>query len=87
MLPDEKKGPMNDEVKEIENRMEILKKTDGRLEFILDFNKRLAAFNQVREAVMKARILARLSPSVCGGAGGLAAGGKEKAGLREESHR
>ena len=48
MLPDEKKGPMNDEVKEIENRMEILKKTDGRLEFILDFNKRLAAFNQVR---------------------------------------
>ena len=48
MLPDEKKQPMNDEVKEIENRMEILKKTDGRLEFILDFNKRLAAFNQVR---------------------------------------
>ena len=48
MLPDEKKGPMSDEVKEIENRMEILKKTDGRLEFILDFNKRLAAFNQVR---------------------------------------
>ena len=48
MLPDEKKGPMNDEVKEIENRMEILKKTDGRLEFILDFNKRLAGFNQVR---------------------------------------
>merc|ERR1719412_3077470 len=49
MLPDEKKGPMNDEVKEIENRMEILKKTDGRLEFILDFNKRLAAFNQCVE--------------------------------------
>ena len=48
MLPDEKKGPMSDEVREIENRMEILKKTDGRLEFILDFNKRLAAFNQVR---------------------------------------
>ena len=50
MLPDEKKQPMNDEVKEIENRMEILKKTDGRLEFILDFNKRLAGFNQVRSA-------------------------------------
>merc|ERR1719412_2026780 len=49
MLPDEKKQPMNDEVKEIENRMEILKKTDGRLEFILDFNKRLAAFNQCVE--------------------------------------
>ena len=50
MLPDEKKGPMGDEVKEIENRMEIMKKTDGRLEFILDFNKRLAGFNQVRSA-------------------------------------
>ena len=49
MLPDEKKGPMNDDVKEIENRMEILKKTDGRLAFILDFNKRLATFNQCVE--------------------------------------
>merc|ERR1719412_3066828 len=49
MLPDEKKVPMSDEVREIENRMEILKKTDGRLEFILDFNKRLAAFNQCVE--------------------------------------
>ena len=38
---------MSDEVKEIETRMEILKKTDGRLAFILDFNKRLATFNQV----------------------------------------
>jgi len=46
MLPDEKKAPMKDEVKEIETRMEILKKTDGRLDFILDFNKRLAVFNQ-----------------------------------------
>ena len=50
---------MSDEVKEIENRMEILKKTDGRLEFILDFNKRLAAFNQVRPgSVMRERISA-----------------------------
>ena len=46
MLPDEKKAPMKDEVKEIETRMEILKKTDDRLDFILDFNKRLAVFNQ-----------------------------------------
>ena len=51
MLPDEKKGPMSDEVKEIETRMEILKKTDGRLAFILDFNKRLATFNQVTPAM------------------------------------
>merc|ERR1711868_338253 len=46
MLPDEKKAPMKDEVKEIETRMEIMKKTDDRLDFILDFNKRLAVFNQ-----------------------------------------
>jgi len=46
MLPEEKKNPMNDEVKEIETRMEIMKKTDDRLDFILDFNKRLAVFNQ-----------------------------------------
>ena len=46
MLPDEKKTPMTDEVKEIKTRMDILAKTDGRLEFILDFNKRLAVFNQ-----------------------------------------
>merc|ERR1712117_618293 len=46
MLPEEKKTPMTDEVKEIETRMEILKKTDDRLAFILDFNKRLAVFNQ-----------------------------------------
>merc|ERR1711884_375937 len=49
MLPDGKKGPMNDEVKEIETRMEIMKKTDSRLAFILDFNKRLATFNQCVE--------------------------------------
>jgi len=46
MLPEEKKNPMNDEVKEIETRMDIMKKTDDRLDFILDFNKRLAVFNQ-----------------------------------------
>jgi len=46
MLPDEKKTPMTDEVKEIKTRMDILAKTDGRLDFILDFNKRLAVFNQ-----------------------------------------
>ena len=40
---------MSDEVKEIETRMEILKKTDSRLDFILDFNKRLATFNQCVE--------------------------------------
>jgi len=46
MLPDEKKQPMADEVNEIKTRMEILKKTDGRLEFILDFNQRLAVFDK-----------------------------------------
>jgi len=46
MLPDDKKGPMNDEVKEIKKRMEILKKTDDRLSFMDDFNKRLAIFDK-----------------------------------------
>jgi len=45
MLPDEKKAPMAGEVKEIKTRMEILNKTDEHLNFILDFNKRLAIFN------------------------------------------
>jgi len=45
MLPDEKKAPMAGEVQEIRTRMDILKKTDERLEFILDFNKRLAVFH------------------------------------------
>jgi len=45
MLPDEKKAPMAGEVQEIKTRMDILKKTDERLEFILDFNKRLAVFH------------------------------------------
>merc|ERR1712110_1282828 len=46
MLPDEKKQPMADEVGEIKTRMEILKKTDDRLIFILDFNQRLAVFDK-----------------------------------------
>lgn len=46
MLPDEKKGPMNNEIKEIRTRMEILKKTDDRLVFIDDFNKRLSVFDK-----------------------------------------
>merc|ERR1711915_684063 len=46
MLPDEKKAPMAGEVQEIKTRMAILSKTDDRLEFILDFNKRLAIFDK-----------------------------------------
>jgi len=46
MLPDDKKAEMNDLVTEIKTRMEILKKTDDRLEFIDDFNKRLNIFDQ-----------------------------------------
>merc|ERR1719270_663634 len=45
MLPDEKKAPMAGEVQEIKTRMDILSKTDERLDFILDFNKRLAIFD------------------------------------------
>eukprot|EP00092_Neocalanus_flemingeri_P014314 GFUD01015435.1.p1 GENE.GFUD01015435.1~~GFUD01015435.1.p1 ORF type:complete len:646 (+),score=203.50 GFUD01015435.1:71-2008(+) len=46
MLPDDKKSPMKDEVKEIKTRMDILKKTDDRLSFMDDFNKRLAVFDK-----------------------------------------
>jgi len=46
MLPEEKKAEMNDMVAEIRTRMEILNKTDQRLEFIDDFNKRLNIFDQ-----------------------------------------
>jgi len=46
MLPEDRKNGMNDEVKELTVRTEILKKTDDRLIFIDDFNKRLAVFNQ-----------------------------------------
>merc|ERR1719348_74504 len=45
LLPDEKKEPMHGEVAEIKTRMDILGKTDDKLAFILDFNKRLAIFN------------------------------------------
>merc|ERR1739838_167628 len=40
-----KKAPMAGEVQEIKTRMDILSKTDERLDFILDFNKRLAIFH------------------------------------------
>merc|ERR1712212_718102 len=46
MLPDDKKAEMNELVTEIKTRMEFLKKTDDRLEFIDDFNKRLNIFDQ-----------------------------------------
>lgn len=46
MLPDDMKKRMNDEVKEVRTRMEILKKTDDRLVFIDDFNKRLTIFDK-----------------------------------------
>merc|ERR1711936_966221 len=46
MLPEDRKQPMAQEVAEIKTRMEILSKTDERLEFILDFNKCLAIFDK-----------------------------------------
>jgi len=46
MLPDEKKGEMNEQITELKTRMEILGKTDERLVFIDDFNKRLNVFDQ-----------------------------------------
>ena len=45
MLPDEKKPEMNDQITEIKVRMDILAKTDERLVFIDDFNKRLNVFD------------------------------------------
>merc|ERR1711994_263801 len=45
MLPDDKKAEMNELVTEIKTRMEILTKTDERLVFIDDFNKRLNIFD------------------------------------------
>ena len=45
MLPDDKKQGMIEEVKELTMRIDILPKTDQRLEFIDDFNKRLVVFN------------------------------------------
>merc|ERR1711872_262431 len=46
MLPEEKKPEMNDQITELKTRMDILTKTDERLEFIDDFNKRLNIFDQ-----------------------------------------
>merc|ERR1711992_529543 len=46
MLPEDRKQGMKQEVEEIKTRMEILKKTDDRLIFILDFNQRLAIFDK-----------------------------------------
>jgi len=46
MLPDDRKAGMDDEVKEITVRIAILDKTDERLRFIDDFNKRLSVFDQ-----------------------------------------
>ena len=46
MLPEDKKPEMSELVTEIKIRMEILSKTDVRLEFIDDFNKRLNIFDQ-----------------------------------------
>ena len=45
MLPEDKKKEMSDRVNEIKNRMDVLTKTDERLLFIDDFNKRLSVFN------------------------------------------
>jgi len=46
MLPDDRKPEIQDQVTELKTRMEILKKTDEKLEFIDDFNKRLNIFDQ-----------------------------------------
>jgi len=46
MLPDDKKPEMNEQIGELKTRMEVLKKTDERLEFIDDFNKRLNTFDK-----------------------------------------
>lgn len=46
MLPDDRKAGMNDEVKELTVRIDIMGKMDERLAFIDDFNKRLFIFNQ-----------------------------------------
>jgi len=46
MLPDDKKPDMTEQITELKTRMDILKKTDERLEFIDDFNKRLNTFDK-----------------------------------------
>ena len=45
MLPEDKKKDMSDQVNEIQTRMSVLAKTDEKLDFIDDFNKRLSIFN------------------------------------------
>ena len=45
MLPEDKKPEMNDQITELKTRMEILGKTDEKLAFMDDFNKRLALFD------------------------------------------
>ena len=44
-LPEEKKKHMTDRVGDIDERISVLSKTDEKLDFIDDFNKRLAIFN------------------------------------------
>uniref|UniRef100_A0A0K2U322 Uncharacterized protein n=2 Tax=Caligidae TaxID=72034 RepID=A0A0K2U322_LEPSM len=45
LLPDDKKAEMNGKVQEIQTRMAVLQNTDKKLEYINDFNKRLAVLN------------------------------------------
>jgi len=46
MLPDDKKPEIKEMINELQTRMDILKKTDEKLQFIDDFNKRLNIFDQ-----------------------------------------
>merc|ERR1719170_98106 len=46
MLPEDNKPTIKDMISELQNRMEILQKTDVKLAFIDDFNKRLNIFDQ-----------------------------------------
>ena len=46
MLPEDNKPTIRDMITELQTRMDILKKTDVKLAFIDDFNKRLNIFDQ-----------------------------------------
>merc|ERR1712054_197522 len=46
MLPEDKKPEIKEMIAELQTRMDILKKTDEKLAFIDDFNKRLNIFDQ-----------------------------------------
>merc|ERR1719347_36174 len=46
MLPEDKRAAMHNEVQDLKARMDIIKKTEERLEFIDDFNKRLAIYDK-----------------------------------------